>query len=356
MELDKIQKEIVESKEKNIIVVAGSGSGKTRVLTERIRYLIEHEKVDPKNIVAITFTNAAAEQMRERLGSISKDCFIGTIHSYANNLLLIGGYDTTSFIDSKKFDMFFKEISRHPEVIREVEYLLIDEFQDIDEAQYKFFKMIQPNNFFVVGDDWQNIYEWRGSDSEFFFELMDDDSFKIYEMGNNYRTGENIIRFAMQFLRTLSRKTNKRIACKNPNKGILVEIENDYEYIIKEIEKDKKWGSWFILARTNAQIELMMARLKNRKIPCDTFKKSEITVEELNTKMNEDTVKILTVHAAKGLENDNVVVIGVHPDSRKDEEKRVAYVAATRARNRLIWCYERMSSWKKKELETFDWE
>ena len=91
MKLDKDQIKIVNSTAKNICVVAGAGSGKTTVLTERIRHLIKDEGVIPEDIVAITFTVAAADEMRERLSDVEgiDDTFIGTIHSLAFALALI---------------------------------------------------------------------------------------------------------------------------------------------------------------------------------------------------------------------------------------------------------------------------
>lgn len=87
LQLDDQQKEIVMSGANNIIVVAGAGSGKTRVLTERVKYLIE-TGTQPHNIVAITFTNLAAEELKERLKMVPGigDAFIGTIHSFANHI------------------------------------------------------------------------------------------------------------------------------------------------------------------------------------------------------------------------------------------------------------------------------
>lgn len=86
--LDEQQQAIVNSEAKNIVVVAGAGSGKTRVLTERVKHLLE-TGVMPHNIVAITFTNLAAEEMRTRLKDLDGigDAFIGTIHSFANRLM-----------------------------------------------------------------------------------------------------------------------------------------------------------------------------------------------------------------------------------------------------------------------------
>lgn len=352
MELDNKQKEIIESNYPKIIVVAGSGSGKTKVLTEKIRYIINNGN-NPKDIVAITFTNVAAEEVRDRLGKIAKDCFIGTIHSYANKLLLMNGFDTNKFINEEKFDKFFTEIKKHPEVIEPVNYLLIDEYQDIDQFQYQFFEMINAKHFFAVGDDWQNIYEWRGSKAIYFKNLVKNPNFKVFKMGNNYRSGENIVRFGMNFLRSVEDKIQKNISCQNPEKGIVEEINYNSSFIIKEIQKEKNYGKWFILVRKNAQGEQIMTDLKRNNIPFDSFKKSNFTNDEIKVKLKENTVKVLTVHSAKGLENDNIIVIGVHPNT--DEEKRVAYVAATRARKRLIWCYEKMPSWKNKQ-QIYNWE
>lgn len=85
--LDKNQQEIVDSNEPRIIVEAGAGSGKTRVLIERVKRLLK-DGVEPSNMVCITFTNMAAEEMKERLVGVPGigDCFIGTIHSFANKI------------------------------------------------------------------------------------------------------------------------------------------------------------------------------------------------------------------------------------------------------------------------------
>lgn len=98
--LDQQQKAIVESDSPNIIVVAGAGSGKTRVITERVKYLLE-SGVSPHNIVAITFTNLASEEMRERLRDVKGigDTFIGTIHSFANKIMKFSGEEYKLFND-----------------------------------------------------------------------------------------------------------------------------------------------------------------------------------------------------------------------------------------------------------------
>ena len=101
MKLSDEQRIAVESKEKQIVVVAASGAGKTRVLTERLKWLLDNGE-DPSQIFAITFTNMAAEEMKQRVGDKSNGCYIGTIHGLANWILLRNGIDTSKVIDEEK--------------------------------------------------------------------------------------------------------------------------------------------------------------------------------------------------------------------------------------------------------------
>lgn len=121
--LDEQQKKAVFSRDKNILVVAGAGSGKTRVLTERVKYLINFG-VAPSNIVAITFTNLAADEMRDRLDAVPgiNDAFIGTIHSFANKILRASNEEY--FIYNDNIDNEF-----HKELIQKYcKYLKFDKF------------------------------------------------------------------------------------------------------------------------------------------------------------------------------------------------------------------------------------
>lgn len=240
--LDENQLEIVNSNEHNIIVEAGAGSGKTRTLIERIKRLL-NDGVEPQNIVAITFTNMAAEEMKERLIDVTGigDCFIGTIHSFANKIfknsnedyklytdeienqfmqVLISLYAKHLTIDrfliykdlkhkvdlgtldesevnavmlpSEMFELnifFGHETSEeYPQTIKtlckkhniitfdellrktteyfkeiggKVEYLFVDEYQDIGPLEKNFFKALNADNYFYVGDEKQAIYGFK---------------------------------------------------------------------------------------------------------------------------------------------------------------------------------------------------
>ena len=334
IELDKVQKEIVNSTAHKILVIAGSGSGKTRVLTERIKKLINNG-IRTDKIVAITFTNAAADEMKERLGDIIGNAYIGTIHGYANKILLINGIDTSKYIEEEDFDKFFELIKENTIDFPIIEHLLVDEYQDISQKENEFFKLLNPKNFMAVGDDYQNIFGFRNADVSIFMDMARDNETKVYFMTNNYRSGAEIMEFANYFMDLVQDKIYKETYCKN-NYGEVIRINNfNEQYIINTIKITDEYKDWFILTRTNSQIDWIGDILSDNDIPWTSFKKSELSSEQLKSKMKENTVKILTVHSAKGLENKNVIVLGVKP--YWDEERRVAYVAASRAKELLIW-------------------
>ena len=134
MELDKQQEKVVHSSSHNILVIASAGSGKTRVLTERIRYLIEEKSIDPKNIITITFTNQAASEMASRLSDV-KDidkAFIGTIHSLAYRALRSN--DSSYKILTDELDM-----QLHIELIKKYcRYLTLDRYNKYKQAELQY--------------------------------------------------------------------------------------------------------------------------------------------------------------------------------------------------------------------------
>ena len=354
MNLSKQQEAIVKTTANKVVVVASAASGKTTVLTERVRYLLQ-QGVDPKKIVLITFTNAAAEELAERLGK-PKGLFIGTIHSYANYLLLANGEDTTEIIEQEQFDKLFNSIKQNPDCIRYVEHLLLDEAQDSNPAHFEFLlDMVNPKNYMLVGDWRQSIYRWNGAYPDYILGLSRQTDVTTYPLDENYRNADAILNFAKNIILTAGRDYQDTSI---PMRGVTGRVSPDIEYNPYAIartfaEMKSGFGSWFILTRTNAQIDELASIFERMKIPYDTFKRAQLDNKELNKKMKEDTVKILTIHTAKGLEADNVIVVGAK--FYNTEEKCVSYVAATRARNRLIWTrapYNRKSNYRTNNWET----
>lgn len=333
----KEQKAVIEAREDKVVVLAAAASGKTQILTERIKFLLDKKVTVPERIVMITFTNAAAEVMRQRLGEYGKNMYLGTIHGYCNYLLRNHGIDTSHFLNEERFDELFEEMQKYPEAILPVDYLLLDEAQDSTSLEFQFLlEMIDPLQFMLVGDLRQCIYEWRGSSPQILYNISKRPDVKVYDLLNNFRNGSAILTYAKQFVDRLGPRYEDRSVSQTGIAGSVKEMgEINLKTISRLIKETPEYGKWFVLVRTNTQIDMVMNYLKGSYIPCTTFKRAEMTLEELSSCLNENTVKILTVHSAKGLENDYVIVYGCNPYG--GEESRICYVAATRARKRLYW-------------------
>lgn len=335
------QKAIVEANEPKIVVVATAAAGKTRCITERVRWLLK-QGVPGDEIVTITFTNAAAEEISERLGNPT-GVFIGTIHSLANYYLRTGGVDTSKILNEEKFDELFKLIKRNPECVRHVTHLIVDEAQDSNPMQFEFLlDMINPDNYMLMGDHRQSIYRFNGATPDYILDLMEDDTVTVYDLDRNYRNAPEILEFAKGIIKSCGIEYKDSSKPMRATEGRVLNVEYSPLGITKTVKRyvDEgrcNYGDWFILTRTNAQSEDMIRMFNRVGIPCDSFKKSNLDNKGLKEKMKEDTVKVLTIHTAKGLEAKNVIVIGAH---YKDlEEKCLCYVAATRAKDLLVWTY-----------------
>lgn len=337
--LSRMQKQIVETTEPCVVVVASAASGKTRCITERVRWLLS-QGVPASEIVTITFTNAAAEEISERLGN-PDGLFIGTIHSLANYYLRASGIDTSKVLNDERFDDLFKLIKKHPDCVRHVEHLIVDEAQDSNPQQFEFLlDMIAPTNYMLMGDHRQSIYRFNGATPDYILNLMESPEVTTYDLSENYRNAPEILRYAQDLIRSLGYDYEDYSIPMRKNHGRIVNVDYSEIGICTTIKRyvdegRSKYKDWFVLTRTNAELENIRIALERAGVPCDTFKKAQLTNKGLKDKMEEDTVKVLTIHTAKGLEADNVVVIGAR--WRDIEEKCINYVAATRARNLLVW-------------------
>lgn len=344
MELTNAQREIVETTASSVVVIATAASGKTRCLSERVKWLLT-QGVPAEEIVAITFTNAAAEEIADRVGNPS-GLFIGTIHSLANYYLRSSGIDTSRVLNDERFDDLFKLIKKHPECIRPVTHLIVDESQDSTPEQFEFLlDMISPKNYMLLGDHRQALYRFAGATPDYILNLMESPEVTTYELNENFRNAPEILSYAQNLIRQLGRDyEDHSVAMREGLRGRVVNVDYSGEGIVRTIQRYVNEGKalysdWFILTRTNAESEAIMQVLANHKVPYDTFKKAQLDNKGLKQKMKENTVKVLTIHTSKGLEADNVIVIGAR--WRDIEEKCVSYVAATRARNLLVWTTKR---------------
>ena len=357
MEFTEIQKQIISTDKPKVLVLSSAASGKSAVIVERIRYLLE-QGIDPSKIVAITFTNNAASVMYERLG-YPNGLFIGTVHSYCNYLLRGGAVDTTKILNEERFDDLFEEIKKNPDCIKPVEHLLLDEAQDSTMEQFEFFELINPKNFMYVGDIKQSIYGFNGSYPEYLINLWYQNDVTIYEMRQNFRNLPDILRFAKKFLYRLGPNYDDDSIAMRQSDGRPHVLEGTYtpseaiqSLLLSKERLDTNWGDWFVLCRTNNDVALFQQLFEAKGIPTDTFKQSELTNAQIQDRLKENTVKILTVHSAKGMEAPYILSYNVR--AYNDDEARLCYVSATRARDFLIWA--KMPPKKKKKSRVVSWE
>ena len=363
VQLNEQQREAVTSSGSNVMVVAGAGSGKTRVLVHRIAWLIAVEQIPPQNIFAVTFTNKAAKEMSSRVSKIlgyeSKGMWIGTFHGIAHRFLRLHWSDAdldqnfqildaddqlrqikkiikessfdesryppkeiTWFINSQKdlglrpdrskgkkgFEHYVKIYAAYERLCRQnnlvdfgelllrfyetlknndpllkhyqnrFENILVDEFQDTNEIQYQIIKLItgSEGRAFIVGDDDQSIYRWRGANPDsmprFRNDFLDPRSIKLEQ---NYRSTKNILNAANSIISNNNGRLEKNLWT-DEESGPLIKLHQNFdEYeeasnIIETIESKSgkiKLSDIAVLYRSNAQSRVIEEALIRRSIP-----------------------------------------------------------------------------------------
>lgn len=335
MNLSKLQQDIVNAPEKRIAVRASAAAGKTTLLISKIRKLLADGE-DANQIAVITFTRHAAVELIERLGDDYKDgIFVGTIHALAASFLIKQQKveSVKAVINEEKFDKLF-ELCKNLNLYHTYKWVLIDECQDTGEKELSFiFEKIDPECFFVAFDTRQSIYQWRDARPDILLNYMEEKEATYYNLNENYRNGKYILDYARAII-SRTGENDDSIAMSKKN-GYIGTFELFTDDLLDMIFLNDSYKDWAILCRTNKQVEDMAVFLTKHKIPYCSFKQGNLTKVELDKLMKEDSLKLLTCHSAKGLEWNNVIVYGSRWGS--DEEIRLNYVAATRAKERLIW-------------------
>ncbi len=342
------QKKAIYAKENKILVIASAGGAKTSVLTQRIINLIK-SGVDTEKIVAITFTTLAAQEMKKRIGDRAKNMFIGTIHSYANKICLSNNIDTYDFIMTEQFDKILEKALTVSDLkYPNVEYLFIDEFQDTGDLEEQFISKIPADNIYLVGDSRQIIYSFKNGETDIFERYYKDISFTKYYLNEDFRNPKNILDFADSFL-AHDKQIGLNSVSKVKEKGFL-KIGGGFRTLIEELFSPEitNYKDWYVLCRTNAEVDEAIKILTENFIPTLTFKLGDFdTTEELQEQLELNAVKVLTIHSSKGLTLPKVIVVGGQTFSL--EERRISYVAATRASKELYWCKPLCNGRKKKK-------
>lgn len=335
MNLSKEQLTVVNATENQIAVIGPPGTGKTRVLTERINHLIE-EGVNPSDMVAITFTNFAANEMKARLSKVD-NMFIGTMHSYAARILSENGIpvNISEMVDKSDFSELIYKVNKNPNLkLQNIKYLFVDEVQDLCDYEFEFINKLHYENIFLGGDADQCIYQFKGAKPQLFNDYCRNKQTTTYTLTHNFRCGQNIIEYAEYFLLNMPNRIPITVIGNLQDRGWVNRC--DFNDALYELYSSKSYGNWFVLTRTNAELEEAGRQLSGFNIPYTSFKQGDFSNEEIQKFLKNDDVKLLTIHSAKGLEMDNVIVVGAR--NWNNEEKCIEYVAATRARRKLYWC------------------
>ena len=212
--LSDVQRRIIDDKNsKYIVVAAGPGSGKTKVLVHKLASLLLMEDVKHEQLLMVTFSRAAATEFKKRLieliGNAANFIDMKTFHSYCFDLLgKVGTIDRASDIIKTTVEKIKRndvEISRITETV-----LVIDEAKDMDEDEFELIKVLMDKNedmrVIAVGDDDQNIYEWRGADSKYLLSFITEKKAAKYELITNYRSKSNLVSFTNQFVKTIEKR------------------------------------------------------------------------------------------------------------------------------------------------------
>ena len=226
--LSKKQMEIISDKDSRCIVVAaGPGSGKTRVLVHKLASLLLLEDVKHEQLLMLTFSRAAATEFKQRLlgliGNAAHFVEIKTFHSYCFDLLgRIGSLDGAKDVVAKAAQMIDNGDVEPNRIAKTV--LVIDEAQDMSNEEYSLLRALMSFNedmrVIAVGDDDQNIFEFRGSDSHYMTQLMKESNARLIEMTENYRSSRHVIDFANAFVKRIQgRMKTDPIISMNTNDG-----------------------------------------------------------------------------------------------------------------------------------------
>ncbi len=276
-QLSRRQMEIISDRDSRCIVVgAGPGSGKTRVLVHKLASLLLLEDVKHEQLLMLTFSRAAATEFKQRLmeliGNAAHFVEIKTFHSYSFDLLgRVGNLEDSKNVVAKAAGMICQGDVEQNKIGKTV--LVIDEAQDMGAEEYALVKALMDNNdemrVIAVGDDDQNIYEFRGSDSGYMYRLAQEKGSIFIEMTENYRSAHHPVDFANGFLKNIDKRIKSTpIISMTKEEGRVEVIRHQSKYmyqpLVESLLQHRDKGTSCVLTQTNEEAVIMMAFLRKR--------------------------------------------------------------------------------------------
>lgn len=276
-ELSPTQLSIINDNEsKYIVVAAGPGSGKTRVLVHKLASLLLMEDVKHEQLLMLTFSRAAATEFKKRLlkliGNAANYIEIKTFHSYCFDLLgKVGSLEKSDAILKKTIEKIKNkdvEVSRITKTV-----LVIDEAQDMDGDEFNLINALMEQNeemrVIAVGDDDQNIFEFRGASSKYLEQFIQANKAVKHELVENYRSKSNLVYFTNQFVKRIQHRLKQTpIIPKQTDNGKIKLLHyqsgNLITPLVNDILATGLTGTTCVLTKTNEEaLQITGLLLKN---------------------------------------------------------------------------------------------
>ena len=277
--LSQTQREIIDDKSRCIVVAAGPGSGKTMVLVHKLASLLLLEDVKHEQLLMLTFSRSAAIEFKQRLiqliGNAAHFVDVKTFHSYCFDLLgRVGSLKESENVVRQAAKLLSDGGAEASRITKTV--LVIDEAQDMDEHEYALVRGLMAYNegmrVIAVGDDDQNIYQFRGSDSRHFRDLLTRFQAKRYELLDNYRSAVLIVEASNAVAATLKeRMKSQPIRPVSSQQGTVTLTQYEggrlEQPVAEEVCKSKGGGSCCVLTATNQEALCVQALLQRWNVP-----------------------------------------------------------------------------------------
>lgn len=257
-----------------IVVAAGPGSGKTRVLVHKLASLLLLEDVKHEQLLMLTFSSAAAIEFKQRLldliGNAAHFVEIKTFHSYCFDLLgRIGNLEDAKDVVARAAQMIANGEVEPTRIAKTV--LVIDEAQDMSDEEFALVHALMNANeemrVIAVGDDDQNIFGFRGSDSRYMARLLDQPGARLIEMTENYRSSRHIVDFANAFVGGIGRRMKGDPIISMSHSDGFVGIRHHvshtmYQPLVDDLLAHRSMGTTCVLTQTNEEAVILVALLR----------------------------------------------------------------------------------------------
>jgi superfamily I DNA/RNA helicase len=377
--LDPQQIECIKKECHNHLVIAGAGTGKTTTIIGKIKYLLSNHFCRPSEILVLSFTNASASEMKERIlretrkyilnDENSETVHVSTFHSFGLSILKTPpiSAEIQQFLDSLRnpedeSEIEFDKMIRLATLkiwdgyfVHPFKYIIVDEYQDISYERYQLLRLLRETrdyNLFCVGDDWQSIYKFSGSEISLILEFEKYfGKTEISRIETTYRFPQSLVDVSSKFVMENPTQIRKKIKGRADTEFAVMEIlgdsvRQDLNFVSAKFNDLPENATVFLIGRFKHDIRNVLA-CKNLKVT----KLSDEEYEIFYAARPDINIRFITAHKSKGLQADYVFIVNcldkregfparIEPDKTEKfpfaEERRLFYVALTRAKKKVF--------------------